>query len=272
MLPIRFWYTSGMLQECRKAVCFFCLESKKNTRKLSDTLVDFIKYGIFPEIDLKGQFLPGGCCPTCQKKVSLFMIANRVEPDVFVTKVNNAQYVEICAELQSLPDEIADCSCSICKKIRSKQIPKSALIKRPLPTFTDNVDTPNVLDDPEIPRTVPISVPGISGTSASTTDFSEPPLSEESIDERLLCMECFSKLARGLPHTCNRTTRVNNLASQLSPATLSRLAALTVKAEHEKQGSTGKVLLKTGGKDLPVSMQAMQSIVPIDHDFFLSRL
>ena len=54
----------------------------------------------------------------------------------------------------------------------------------------------------------------------------------------------------------------------MSPATLSRLAALTVKAEHERQGSTGKVLLKTGGKPLPVSMSAMQSTVPIDHEFF----
>ena len=254
---------------CRTATCIFCLESKKNSRKLTDSLVEFIKYAIFPDYDSKHQYLPGGCCPNCYKRVSDFMAAKRDEPEIFMSEVRNAQYLKICSELESLPTENADCSCSICKKARANPITKSALIKRPLPTFPDSInDTPNVLDDPEIPRTVPDTVPEISGTSASTTDFSEPPLSSRSIDEKLFCMECFSKLARGLPHTCNRTTRVNNLASQLSPPTLSRLAGLTVKAEHERQGSTGKVLLETGGKPLPVSYGAMQPTVPMDHEFF----
>ena len=254
---------------CRTGTCIFCLESKKNNRTLTDSLVEFIKYAIFPEYDSKRQYLPGGCCPNCYKRVSDFMAAKRYEPEVFMSEVRNAQYLEICSELESLPTENADCSCSICKKARANPITKSALIKRPLPTFPDSInDTPNVFDDPEIPRTVPDTVPEISGTSASITDFSKPPLSAKSIDERLLCMECFSKLARGLPHTCNRTTRVNNLASQLSPPTLSRLAGLTVKAEHERQGSTGNVLLKTGGKPFPVQMASMQTTVPMDHEFF----
>ena len=230
-------------------------------------MIDVIKFAIFPEYDSKQQYLPGGCCSTCANKVSEIMSCKRDEPEFFENEIRNAQYLDICSELQSLSIENADCSCSICKKAKANPISKPALIKRPLPTFPDSVDTPNVFDDPEIPRTAPSTVPGISGTSA-TSDFSEPRLSAREIDQRLLCLECFSKLARGLPHTCNRTTRVNNLAAQLSPATLSRLGALTVKAEHERQGSTGKVLLETGGKPLPVSYGAMQPTVPMDHEFF----
>ena len=235
---------------CRISTCFFCLASKKKTSKLTANLIDVIKFAIFPEYDSKQQYLPGGCCSTCANKVSEIMSCKRDEPEFFENEIRNAQYLDICSELQSLSIENADCSCSICKKAKANPISKPALIKRPLPTFPDSVDTPNVFDDPEIPRTAPSTVPGISGTSA-TSDFSEPRLSAREIDQRLLCLECFSKLARGLPHTCNRTTRVNNLAAQLSPATLSRLGAITVKAEHERQGKTGKVLLKTGGKPFP---------------------
>ena len=144
-------------EECRKAVCFFCLRKGKTPDKyyINETLAEFISRGIFPEFISRRRYLPSGCCSTCSTKVYEFLRLNRKEPVGYiqsdhqnygwiVDKVHTSRYVEISNELKALPDENLSCTCSICGIARANPIPKdksgsaSATITEPLQNIHNN--------------------------------------------------------------------------------------------------------------------------------------
>ena len=263
-------------EECRKAVCFFCLRKGKLKPKISDSFADFISHGIFPEFPLKRQNLPDAYCSTCANKVYTFMKLERNEPDVFVNKVHNSRYVEISNELEALPEVNLDCTCTICKIARSNPLSKgkseeaSATATQPGPNTPDllheplghqNDDAPTVHAIPDIPMAdaLPDNQPENAGAKIKR------PLPNIPDNLAPFCTDCYKFTGRGFPHDCTRTARVDNLQQQLSPATLQRLANLTIR----NQAKSGKVVLQTGGPPRTVTTEAFKSVVATDHDYFL---
>ena len=141
-------------EECRKAVCFFCLRKSKTPNKnyINETLAEFISCGIFPEFSSRRRYLPSGCCSTCSTKVYDFLKLKRNESiqsdhqnfGFIVDKVHTSRYVEIFDELKALPDENLNCTCTICGIARANPIPKgksgsaSATIIEPLQNNQEN--------------------------------------------------------------------------------------------------------------------------------------
>ena len=144
-------------EECRKAVCFFCLRKGKTPDKyyINETLAEFISRGIFPEFSSRRHYLPSGCCSTCSTKVYDFLSLKRNEPEEsiqsdhqnfgwIVNKLHNSRCVEISNELKALPDKNLNCTCTICGIARANPIPKgksgssSATITQPLQNILNN--------------------------------------------------------------------------------------------------------------------------------------
>ena len=182
--------------ECRKAVCFFCLTKKAKGKMISplpSSLVDFILRGIFPDFETKQQFLPDACCVACKTRVHKFMKREKEESEVFVNNIHNSRYISISNELQDLSADNLDCSCSICSIARERIKNKSSLSD--VARNSGNIDTPAQIES-------------------------------NIID---MCLDCYSRTSPDLPHTCNRSTRVKNLEKQLSPHTKNKLALSTIK-------------------------------------------
>ena len=139
-------------EECRKAVCFFCLRKGKTPVKpnINETLTEFISRWIFPEFSSKRKYLPSGYCSTCSNKIYDFVKLKRKEPGNYqniewiVNKVLQSRYVEIFNELKALPDENLNCTCSICGIARANPISKvksesaSPTLTQPLQNIHDN--------------------------------------------------------------------------------------------------------------------------------------
>ena len=111
-------------EECRKWSCFFC--PKKAHNLLSQNHKAFIKANIFPAFDAHQEFLPGGICSTCKRKVE----KNETFP--------HRDYYKIINELQKITKadlKGAVCLCSLCCIVRGKapNTPAPAPVPAPVP-------------------------------------------------------------------------------------------------------------------------------------------
>ena len=96
-------------EECRKWSCFFC--PKKAHNLLSQNQKAFIKANIFPAFDAHQEFLPGGICSTCKRKVE----KNETFP--------HRDYYKIINELQKIAKSDLKggvCLCTLCCIVKGK--------------------------------------------------------------------------------------------------------------------------------------------------------
>ena len=91
--------------ECRKKVCFFCLQKKKgDDRTLSGSNIDFIIHGIFPEYETVANYLLCGICNSCNTRISKFMSKNQSDPEDYQHAQSREKYDELIEEAQSVFD------------------------------------------------------------------------------------------------------------------------------------------------------------------------
>ena len=88
--------------QCRKGVCFFC--RKKADRELNQSLINYIISNVFPDFKDHQEYLPGGSCLNCRRKV-----ANKESFPPY-------DYDRIITELKALKTlRGVVCSCTLCK-------------------------------------------------------------------------------------------------------------------------------------------------------------
>ena len=215
--------------ECRSNVCFLCLKKGKVAGKfdgLSASRVDFITHGILPDYENVKNFLPSGICSGCNNRVSRFMAKKERTPDNFEHAQSLEKYNEIIAELQTLSvdgidPESTECVCVICCIARESNKFSTKGVKRPLPDIESDIT--------------------VESSSENQAD---------------MCQICFSI---GPHSSCTKKIRQKNLMQILSPASKQKLAAAIIKeTKASEPSSSGEVILKTGGKPLRVSTEALK--------------
>ena len=152
--------------ECRMGVCIFCIFNKAD-RKLASSQKEIVS-SLFPNYKSLQDYLPGGSCGTCRKKIS----KNLPLPP--------QNYERISEELMSLRSSRGTsqiCSCSICLVARSDN---------------RNVPTSTAISPPEYPpeqTPPPNPAPSVSPPQASATaSASSPTLSLEQMMQQPLEM------------------------------------------------------------------------------------
>ena len=264
-------------RDCLNSLCFCCLRKTNEVRKMKDSEIDFISAGPYPDFQSNSDFLPTSLCGTCRLKMKKFMSEERNVPTKFTSCAQPEKYDSIVTELKLLPYELLDCTCSVCRIIRSG-------FNGPKVTRSDSSDSNSSPSDSTSSLSDSTSSPSdstITGesnffnniSSESSADTSEPNVTskpagtskpaskKDSVVQ--VCLKCWTIVGVGISHTCNRTTRLENLNLHLSPSTRQQMAARTIKEANAKE-----VWLKTGGQPLFVSLEALQN-VHTGHDFFL---
>lgn len=280
-------------RDCLKALCFFCLQKKKEVRLLKDNEIDFVCAGPYPDYRTNSDFLPSAICSTCRKKIANFMSETKESPTKFESAAPVEKYDSIVSELKLLQYESLDCFCSVCKIIRAGPInlPKASPSDSVEPTssateISAQNESNSTSDDSTGPTTSPSKAPpsdsleplcsgsenSAQNESNTTSDDSSGPTTSSSQSSSkneslvLMCIKCWQKVGKGIPHACNELSKQKNLTAQLSPSTRQKQAAITI-GEAARSSSDKNILLKTGGRPLLVSKQAVQE-VRTGHDFF----
>ena len=263
-------------RDCLNSLCFCCLSKKNEVRPIKESESDFICAGPYPDFQTNSDYLPSRLCTTCRLKIKKFMSVERNVPVEFTSCASPDKYDSIVNELKLLPYESLDCSCSVCKIIRSgypswvnnfckvdaSSIPSDST------TIDDSNNPTNLSEEPSAGKSEPVGTSEPVSTSepvgtSEPTGSSEPAGTSRSDSVVQVCLKCWTIVGVGISHTCNRITRLKNLNAHLSPSTQQQMAAQTIKAANSKQ-----VYLKTLGQPLFVSLEAVQN-VQTGHDFFL---
>ena len=215
-------------EDNRGKVCIICFG--KGVRPLTDNQKSLVQKHVFTGFEQHEGLLPKSICNNCR---TILGALEGPKPRSLPPKYN---YEKLIKDLLNVPpvirsrseepsrSEDTNCSCEICRVGKSMLSSFGAAHK--LPAKPD--------------RGKPTST-----ASASTTPLTATPV--------LLCNFCFSAIGKGQPHTCNRTTRLKNVESVLSPKTKDQLTSSIIRKKAQQKESGAELTLATGGKPMAVS-------------------
>ena len=204
-------------EENRLKVCCICF--RKGDRPLSETHKLFIVEKIYSQYKELEAFLPLGICNHCR---AIITSHNSPNPRPLIVSYSFENLAKAMMERAPLTRAHPDCFCEICQ------------VATATPT-------------------------NISGIAAGGGPGSKPigrgrgrPRVNPAPETVKMCSECNTIIHAGKSHNCNRSTRLENLQSMLTPKTKNQLASYILK-EKFNEAADSSIQLSTLGKPMTIS-------------------
>lgn len=208
-------------EECRRKVCLLCMGKSKEVREITSSTWEIIEKYFIDGINKHDERLPNVICNTCRK------ITSEYGRGIFTRSIKLYDHTNIGAAPRTR-FTVSNCHCIVCSTASS--VPKNISMKIGVSALPDR-------------------------TPSGRPPSSQQPMPTSSGKPKAikLCSFCLTTLARGCPHECTKTMRVENLqglAQCGTPKLKEKVAAGLVDQKLKAAGSATITLARSAGKSL----------------------
>lgn len=190
--------------ECRQKVCLLCMRKGSEMRQISTNTWMIIEEFVIDGLDRNDERLPTVLCNSCRKVTSDY------GRGIFTREIDLFDH-SLLGPVPARTRSSTSCSCLVCAT--------AASIPHNIAQHTGAAALPE-RRKPGRPSTITQSSPASSCFTHSHSSSGKPSAIK-------LCSLCFTLLARGYPHHCTKTARVQNLQDMAhcgSPRTKEKVA------------------------------------------------